>query len=490
MFGGRREGLEWARLGWAVFLWVWVCGIASPGFAQDGFRAGPFYDQFPLTLDAGRRTEALGPFFYEEQRDEESTWALPPFFSRHSQPGIEAREYQFLYPLSTYEHYGQESRWHFFELLSRAGGQNTATNSLEKRFTLFPFYFQQRSPNPPDNYTALVPFYGHIHDRILRDRIFFVMFPLYGQSQRKDVVTDNYLFPFFHLRHGDGLAGWQFWPLVGHEHKSLTTKTNGFGDGEMVGGHDKFFALWPIYFHDTLGIGTSNLEKSWGVLPLYVQVRAPQRDVTTVIWPFFSWSDERAKRYHEWQAPWPFIIFARGEGKTTSRVWPLFSQSQNTNTTSISYLWPLYQYKHVRSDPLDLQRTHLLVYLYSDTQTKNTTTGGDKRRVESLPFFTYHRDYTGNRRLQILALLEPAVPDNRGIERNWSPLWSLWVSESNPRAGKNSQSLLWNLFRHESAPGVKKVSLLFGLFQYHSDPEMKRIRLGYIPVFTARPTPP
>ena len=82
------------------------------------------------------------------------------------------------------------------------------------------------------------------------------------------------------------------------------------------------------------------------------------------------------------------------------------------------------------------------------------------------------------------------MPNNRGIERNWSPLWSLWVSESNPRAGKNSQSLLWNLFRHESAPGVKKVSLLFGLFQYHSDSEMKRIRLGYIPVFTARPTPP
>jgi len=74
------------------------------------------------------------------------------------------------------------------------------------------------------------------------------------------------------------------------------------------------------------------------------------------------------------------------------------------------------------------------------------------------------------------------VPDNRGIERNWSPLWSLWVSENNPQAGASSQSVLWNLYRHESTPASRKCSLLFGLFQYQSDAEMKTLRLFYIPV--------
>ena len=267
----------------------------------------------------------------------------------------------------------------------------------------------------------------------------------------------------------------------------MTSKTNGFGDLETVGGHKKFFVLWPFYFNVTEGIGTENPAKSWGVLPLYVQTRSPARDATSVIWPFFSWIDERAKKYHEWQGPWPFVIFARGAGKTTSRVWPLFSQSHNATMQSDAYLWPVYQFKRTHSDPLDLQRTRILIYLYEDTVEKNTATGADKRRVDAWPFFTYHRDYTGNHRLQILAPLEPVLPNNRGVERNWSPLWSIWISENNPRSGARNQSLFWNLYRHEAAPGAKKCSLLFGLFQYQSDAEMKKLRLFYIPVCQTRP---
>ena len=66
-----------------------------------------------------------------------------------------------------------------------------------KRFTLFPLYFQQRSPDPNENYTALVPFYGHLKNRLFRDEIFFVMFPIYSETRKRDVVTDNYLYPVF-----------------------------------------------------------------------------------------------------------------------------------------------------------------------------------------------------------------------------------------------------------------------------------------------------
>ena len=65
-------------------------------------------------------------------------------------------------------------------------------------------------------------------DRLFRDEIFFVMFPIYSETRKRDVVTDNYLYPFFHLRHGDGLHGWQFWPVVGTEHKDVTTQHQRF----------------------------------------------------------------------------------------------------------------------------------------------------------------------------------------------------------------------------------------------------------------------
>jgi hypothetical protein len=396
-------------------------------------------------------------------------------------PSVESRETDLVYPLLTYERYGTQYRWQFIQLLSFAGGLEQ-NDSEKRRFTLFPIYFQQRSPETNDNYTALVPFYGHLQNRLMRDRIFFMMFPIYSETRKRDVVTDNYLFPFFDLQHGDGLHGWQLWPLFGVRHKAVTTVTNGFGDTEIVGGYDRYFALWPIHFWQNNGIGTDDPEKFRAYLPLYSYSRSPQCDSTTVLWPFFSWIDEREKKYHEWQAPWPFVIFARGEGKTTSRVFPLFSLSQNTNLESDSYLWPLYRHKAVHADPLGLTRDSVLFYIYSAETETNTQTGAVKQRRDTWPFFTWRRDFDGNERLQIFAPVEPAVPNNRGVERNWSPLWSLWRWEHNPKTGATSQSLLWNLYRRDTTPDTKKCSLLFGLFQYQSDGENKRLRLFYIRV--------
>ena len=69
------------------------------------------------------------------------------------------------------------------------------------------------------------------------------------------------------------------------------------------------------------------------------------------MWPIFTWIDEREKKYHEWQGPWPLVIFARGEGKATSRVFPLFSRSHNAERESDSFLWPLYQHRQLHAEP-------------------------------------------------------------------------------------------------------------------------------------------
>lgn len=442
---------------------------------------GFIFDRFQLTLEQGTRTEAVGPFFYSEQDESSTTLAFPPFYSCYRDPSVESHEDNFLYPVLSSIHYGKEHRWQLFQLFSFAGGKEP-DDATEKRFTLFPFYFQQRSTDTNLNYTAVAPFYGHLKNRLFKNEIFFVMFPIYAQTKKRDIITDNYVYPIVHVRNGDGLHGWQVWPIVGSEHKVVTTHTNGFGDLETIPGHNRSFVLWPLWLKQDDGLGTANPEKFRASIPLFAYTRSPQLDSTTVIWPFFSWIDNREKQYYEWQVPWPFIIFARGEGKTTSRVFPLFSLSHNAVKESDSYLWPLYTFSRTHSDPLDLRRTRVLFYLYSDTVEKNTQSGVYKRRLDMWPFFTWHRDFNGNERLQVFAPLEPAVPDNRGIERNWSPLWSLWRAENNPRAGASSHSLLWNLYRDEKAPLQKKVSLLFGLFQYQYDGKTKRTKLFYLTV--------
>lgn len=461
----------------------WLGVLGAPLFQAPGsemLNAGFIYDHFPLTLEDGQRTEAFGPFYYRETSDLDRIFAVPPLFSHTLGEATDFEEFDLLYPLLTYDRFGREYRWQLLQLLSFSGGQNQE-GVPKDRFTLFPIYFQQRSPDPDLNYTALLPFYGRIKQRLIRDEIFFVMFPLYIQSRKRDFVTYNYLYPFFHVRRGDALRGWQFWPLIGQEHKGITTRTNGFGEIEIIGAHEKFFALWPLYFNQTVGIGTENPERKHGLLPFYSVLRSPNRDSTTALWPFFTWIDDREKQYHEWQGPWPFVVVARGEGKTTTRFWPLFGRSHSDILESNFYLWPLYKYNRVHSDPLDRERTRILYFLYSDVNEKNTETGRVRERTALWPLFTHRREFDGNTRLQILALIEPVLANNKSVERNWSLLWSLWRSENNPTTGAASQSLLWNLYRRETTPASRKCSLLFGLFQYSSEAEARRFRLFYIP---------
>ena len=462
--------------------------LALQASAGDWANVGLLYDTFDLTLAPGHRTEAAGPLFYREQKETTRLWAVPPLVSYTRDEDVDFEEFDFAYPVISYDRFGDEYRLHIFQLLSFAGG-TTQSDTNVNRFTLFPLFFMQRSEIPEKNYTALVPLYGTLKNRLFRDEVHFVLMPLYVRSRKRDVVTDNMPYPFFHLRRGDGLRGWQFWPIVGREHKDITSRTNNWDDLETIPGHDKFFLLWPFYFNHTTGIGSENPEEQRAVLPLFSTLKSPKRDSWTAPWPLgLTHTVDRERNYEEWGAPWPLIVFARGEGKHLSRVWPLFSRGSSTNLVKNWYAWPVYMYRRLQSAPLDRERTRILFFLYSDISEKNTELNISRTRRDLWPLFTHRREINGNRRLQIFAPLEPILPNNKSIERNYSPLWSVWRAEANPDTGASSQSLLWNLYRRDKTPDAKKLSLLFGLFQYQSTAETRQWRLFYIPVKTSRET--
>ena len=475
----------------ALVLWViasqFACAIAQSG---DALNAGPIYDRFSLTLDSGTRTEWMGPLFYQEQVGETTGWGIPPLVTWTKDVGTDSAELDILYPLLTYDRFGTETRWQLFQWLNFSGNQSI-DESDKRRFTLFPFYFQQRSANPTNNYTALVPLYGHLENRFFRDEVHFVLMPLYVQSRKREMITQNFVYPFFHLRHGPGLSGWQFWPVIGVEHKQVTQSTNHWETVEESPGYQKFFFAWPLFFKERVGIGTTNELRSLAFVPFFSVERSPLRDSIGFPWPLgFRHTEDREKDYREWDAPWPLVVFARGKGKRTDRIWPLYSKASTTVIETGFYAWPLYKWNQVHAAPYERESRKVVFYLYSELTERNTDTLQTLHRVSSWPLFTYRKDFRGRERLQILSLLEPFVPTSKSVERDFSPVWSLWRSEFNPETRASSQSLFWNLYRRERAPTAKKCSLLFGLFQYQTGPDGKRLRLFYLPVSRTKPVEP
>ena len=123
----------------------------------------------------------------------------------------------------------------------------------------------------------------------------------------------------------------------------------------------------------------------------------------------------------------------------------------------------------------------ILLFLYSDIIERNTESRTARRRRDFWPLFTHRRDWNGDERLQVLAIIEPILPNNKSIERNYSPIWSIWRDEKNARTGARSQSLLWNLYRRETGANATRTSALFGLVQHSSNNDDQRWRLFYWP---------
>jgi hypothetical protein len=448
---------------------------------DDECLAGPAYAKFRLTLTSGWREEVAGPLFYEQSADGQKQWAIPPFFCRTLTPDVDWSEWEIFYPVIDYRRFGTEYKLQLAELFSFSGG-HVEDETRTHRFTIFPIYFRQRSRDTNLNYTALVPIYGHLENRLFRDDIKFFLFPIYSETRKKDAVTDNYFYPIFDRRRGNGLTGWQVWPLMGEDQKTTTFRTNSMNEAETIGGYDKFFALWPFYFKSREDLGTTNPVASVTLLPFYSQTRSPSHDSTSYGFPFgFNAIHDRAQNYVEHDFLWPLFVRAYGS-RTVTRYFPFYSHAQHNGLQSDSYGFLLYKFNRLIAPPLDRRRSRVLYFLYSDTVERNTESHDFKCRVDFWPFYSYSRDLDGNRRTQVFALLEAFFPNNRTIPREYSPLWSVWRAERNVHTGATSQSLLWNLYRHESAGSSKKTSLLFGVFQYQSSPDGVRWRFCYLNV--------
>jgi hypothetical protein len=430
--------------------------------AGDPLNLWPIYQQRIDPVDPARVRSGLGPLV-EAERELEApvrSFAVRPLvFWLHDRTGErDQAEVDVLYPVFTYRRSDRDREFQLLLLLNGRG--EGGPGERERRFDLFPFYFSGRTEDG-DSYRALMPFGYRVRDRLGQDEIRFVLFPLYARFVKGDVRTTYTPWPLVSWVRG-GAQGFRIVPFYGRVVKPGVSDTQ--------------FVLWPLYLRQRVGLDTEDPEETRALLPFYVSLRSRNRDSTTVLWPFFTHTVDRQRSFEQWDAPWPLVQIARGEGKEVTRVLPLFSLEtrvlrdefllRELRSRQTIVLFPLYTRTVDETVGSRTVRDRVLWWLYSDTRQHGED--GDTRRLDAWPLFRYERDRLGGSYFQALALLEPLLPGNEWVERNYSPLWSLYTVRRSP-AGDQVHSFLWNFVRHEETATGRSVELFGPLLRYRED---------------------
>ena len=80
-------------------------GLSAAAGPDSEVRFGPLAEEFPLTLRAGHRGEALGPLFHWQETPEAWGWGFSPWVSYQHEPGVERTQAEFLNQLVSFDQY-------------------------------------------------------------------------------------------------------------------------------------------------------------------------------------------------------------------------------------------------------------------------------------------------------------------------------------------------------------------------------------------------
>lgn len=438
----------------------------------------PLFDYRSSPATGYSNLSILGPIFKRERTGSKTKTAVRPLFFNSSSP--ESEDSDILYPVASTSSSGEGSDTQVMKIyqkhVSRAGTGEEKNDTM-----LFPFYISGQSEKYGP-YNSFFPIHGDIYQRFWRDEYHYTLFPIYGRTVNKGTTTTNWLYPIFSTVSGQNESGFQFWPI--------------YGESAKEGVYSKRFLLWPIYTSESLGLNSESPTENLFLLPFYASSKSPQRSSIHIPWPFCGVVKDGKGKVIERDIFWPLWVTAEGEDSSIQRYIPFYAESRVKESSSRWLMWPLYRHERIDSAAFRQEKTSLLYFLFSRSDEIWPETGKDRARSALWPLYAWKRDEEGLRTLSMPALAE-AVIWNDGLERNWSPLWRVFIARWDDR-GNNAVSLLWNLYWQErrgnelvwelsplisysSTVGGTDFRLLKGLFGYAEGKDATTLSLFWIP---------
>ena len=392
------------------------------------WHGGPFFEY--------RR--AIGPNPVGGSREDRlrTFWAFRPFYAQVRAP--ETTERDFLWPIATCHSREDALWWRAFFI---AYGDDREGREPSWSFNLLPIFFCG-SDRLDRGYWGLFPLYGTHPHFLLMDDWRFVLWPLWMDYDVKNVHHGAVLWPIVTWKEND-TATVGVWPIFSHARLRES---------------DHWYALWPLatwarYDEDR---DTSGAGYSWMFWPLCGHVSRARETQYLFLPPFFSYT--QTPHVRRWRLPWPLVDVELGSRRNRISVWPFYEHLDGFPYTSAD-------------TPPDArtpdERTRRYLWLFAE-DTELTTDTTHETRFSIFPFWTYERRQAkgkdgvwretssflriwpfwrsetehGRTRRRVLDLVP--IRHAEGLDRNWSPFWTFWTSES-LRGGSTDHSLLWNI---------------------------------------------
>ena len=466
-----------------IIAWCLVCCSVAPLFAEEKgtakeegttFTFWPLVDYRESPGDKFSNLSILGPLFKSQTHGDDSILAVRPLFYRTEDSREQTAQTSYLYPLASTDSSPRATTLQVLQLIQK-NVYRKGEEEEERSSQFFPFYLQGESKKY-GQYTSFFPIYGDIYERLWRDEIHFVMFPLYSRTVNKGTTSRNYFYPFINTIDGDRESGFQLWPL--------------YGQAAKEGVYRKRFVLWPFFLSESRDLNTDNPKERFYLFPFYASLDSPQRTSRHYLWPFFGhtvdwgkggtegeppapsfefledYEERSGGKLEEWDYFWPFWYTVRSDERNVDSWLPFYSKAESKESVKSWYLWPVYRTESLDSPLFKQDRERLLYWLYSDNRESWPVDGTSRRKVALWPLFFYTKDPKGTMSLSFPAPVEPVL-DREGIEKNWAPFWRIYQQKWNDQ-GDSAASFLWNLYWHE-ARGEDLAYEFFPLVSYSTE---------------------
>lgn len=375
------------------------------------------------------RMRVAGPVYEHQEAGKRLAFTgVRPFYSVTTDRSRDRTLREFLWPLGIVKDLGRERHWRFLT----AYGHDFDRGDPESRYRgmVFPLLFWGEDAHG-ESYAAAFPFGGKLNEFIGRDRIVFVLFPLYAYSTINDLETWDVLWPIYSRTTGGDVDRLRIFPFY----------------GQSSNGDDwhKHFVLWPIWTHARYHYPQSS-GTAFILFPLFGRTRLTDQQGWMVLPPLIRWS--RRGDHTELNCPWPFLQYASGDFEKLY-IWPLWGRRRTEKVVSSFYLWPIGRTLHAEREDHVLDRHVLLPFVYHERKRAMPDATSDAepevtaRYFKLWPLCSYQReDDVLRTRLPDLWPLKDTGP----VERNLAPLWTLFTRT---RAGDNVEhELLWGMYRY------------------------------------------